>query len=87
MLKLIAGYFKARMLRHQWPTSQQLDQLRNVILADSRWMSHDPKVAALTERYLDLLQPDWYARVVVPVHIFRKKIGCDPHEKKETAEN
>lgn len=83
VFKLIRGYFKGLLLRRQWPMSQQLDELRNVLWQDSRWMAHDPKVAALTERYLDLLQPDWYKRVVVPVHIFRKQLGCDPHEKKE----
>lgn len=83
MLKLIKGYFKARLLRRQWPLSQKLDQLRNVIWADARWMAHDPKVAALTERYLALLEPDWYTKEVEPVHIFRKKIGCDPHTNQQ----
>lgn len=85
MLKRFKAWMEARRLRRLWPVEEQLRQLRIFVESDSRWMAHDPKVAALTERYLDMLAPDWYARPVQDVSRFRDAIGCNPHDKRPVA--
>ena len=75
MMKQLKAWLKARRLRQMWPVEEQLRRLQVAIKADSNNMGHDPKIAALTERYLDMLSPDWYQRSVMDARAFCNSIG------------
>ena len=81
MLKRLRAMYAAHKHRRQWPIELQLQWLRQQVQEDARWMAHDPKVKALTDRYLTMLAPDWMSQSVQEVGNFRIAIGCDPHNR------
>ena len=70
--------YRAWRYKRLWTIERQLEHLRIIIQMDDRWMAHDPKVSAMTQRYLELLSPDWMKKQVEPTPELRKRLGCDP---------
>lgn len=78
MIKFLKSWFHKRTLNKTRTAEKHVAHIRDVINEDVRWLSHDPKLAALIERYLDLTTPDWYSKTVMDVSKFRKSIDSDP---------
>jgi hypothetical protein len=64
--------------RRYWTAERQLENLRNMIYSDHRWLAHDKTADAITTRYVAALAPDWYKRVHTDSCHFRKEIGLEP---------
>lgn len=64
--------------RRRWTTEMQMEHLRQLVMADHRWLAHDKTAAALTERYLAALAHDWFRRVHEDPSNFRQRIGLNP---------
>lgn len=79
MFEKIKAAWRRWLHRRLWPVEWQLERLRSQVQEDRRWMAHDPKVAAVCDRYLEMLRSDWENAAVEPVSWFRSRIGCDPH--------
>ena len=63
--------------RKKW-AGRQLEHLFTLVNADNRWMAHDKTASTLTQRYLDALDKDWYAKHFQEVHKLREELGLDP---------
>lgn len=70
--------YKVWKWKRTWTPERQLEHIKMIVQTDDRWMAHDPKVSALTHRYLELLGDDWMSKHVEPVQDFRIRIGADP---------
>lgn len=77
-LGVLRGWWRARQARRYWTAERQLDNLRQMIYADHRWLAHDKVADALTTRYVAALAPDWYKRVHTDACHFRRAIGLEP---------
>ncbi len=77
-LGVLRGWWRARQARRYWTAERQLDNLRQMIYADHRWLAHDKVADALTTRYVAALAPDWYKRVHTDACHFRREIGLEP---------
>lgn len=75
--RLVAWWQRLRD-RRRWTTEMQMEHLRNLVMADHRWLAHDKTADALTERYLAALAPDWFRRVHEDPSNFRQRIGLNP---------
>ena len=78
MVSRIAGWWRARQRRRYWTAERQLENLRNMVQGDHRWLAHDKVADALTTRYLAALAPDWMSRVHSSPDHFRRQIGLEP---------
>lgn len=81
--KPITDRYAAWKKKREWPPEAHIEYIRQVIRTDSEWLGHDPTARAITERYLKLLQKDWYQQSHPWIDEFRKQIGLDPYSKKE----
>jgi hypothetical protein len=70
--------------RKKW-AGRQLEHLFTLVNADNRWMAHDKTASTLTQRYLDALDKDWYAKHFQEVHKLREELGLDPMRPKIVA--
>jgi hypothetical protein len=70
--------FKAWRRRRYWTPERQLENLRNLVMGDHRYLAHDQVADALTARYLAALAPDWYKTAHADSWHFRKAIGLEP---------
>lgn len=77
-VRRLACWWKARQARRYWTAERQLDNLRQMIYADHRWLAHDKVADALTTRYVAALAPDWYKRVHTDACHLRREIGLEP---------
>ena len=77
-VRRVAGAWRAWRHRRYWTAERQLDNLRQMIYADHRWLAHDKVADALTTRYVAALAPDWYKRVHTDACHFRREIGLEP---------
>ena len=78
MVSRLAGWWRARQRRRYWRAERQLENLRNMVQGDHRWLAHDKVADALTTRYLAALAPDWMSRVHADPSNFRRAIGLEP---------
>lgn len=74
--------FRAWRTRRYWQ-KRQFEHLRSLILDDWRWLAHDPVADALTTRYRRALSANWYKLEHENVSDFRKRLGLDPHAKRD----
>lgn len=70
--------FKAWRRRRYWTPERQLENLRNMVMGDHRYLAHNKVADALTERYLAALAPDWYVKPHFDSWHFRQMIGLEP---------
>jgi hypothetical protein len=78
MLSKLKTWWKRRKARKYWTAERQLENLRNMIYSDNRWLAHDKTADALTTRYCAALAPDWFRRVHADPEAFRREIGLEP---------
>ena len=71
-------HYRAWRQHRRWPAELQLYYLRGQVEEDARWMAHDPKIAALCQRYAGMLADDWMHQERQSTDNFRASIGCDP---------
>jgi len=74
----IAEAWRARQQRRYWTAERQLENLRQMVYSDHRWLAHDKVADALTTRYVAALAPDWHQREHTDACIFRREIGLEP---------
>lgn len=74
-------YYEAWQRKRRWSDKDQLENLKNLVQGDHRWLAHVPLADALTERYLNALAPDWYTRVHEDSGKFRQRMNLDPNYK------
>lgn len=75
----IRAWLRSWRRRRTWTLEMQLEHLRQLVMADHRWLAHDKTASALTERYLAALAPDWMSRTHMDVCHFRREIGLEPN--------
>ena len=75
------GLLDAKRTREKQSAADQIAYLRRTVQLDHRWMGHDTTADALTARYLELTEPDWYTRPVEDVSAFRDRICLTPDSK------
>lgn len=80
---LISRKWQAWRQRRRWPVSTQLRHLQIMLLQDGRWLAHDKTAAALTERYLNALKPDWYSHHFGDIRQLREDLALCPHQARE----
>lgn len=78
MLNKLTTWWRRREDRRHWTPERQLENLRNMIHSDHRWLAHDKTADALTTRYCAALAPDWFRVVHVDAYTFRREIGLEP---------
>ena len=77
-VRRLRAWRQERARRRYWTPERQLENLRNMVQGDHRWLAHDKTADALTTRYLAALAPDWYSRVHIdPCHL-RRELGLEP---------
>jgi hypothetical protein len=69
------------LIVRRWKAYDQLKNLEEVIQQDRRWLAHDRKSRALTERYLALLQPDWEKQYCVHSSDLRTDLNLQPNRE------
>lgn len=85
-LGVLRGWWRAWKHRREWTPERQLENLRNMVQGDHRWLAHDKVADALTTRYLAALAPDWMSRVHACPDHFRREIGLEPQHAFKVAE-
>ena len=83
VFKPITDRYAAWKKKREWPAEEHIEYIRQIIRTDSEWLGHDPTARAITERYLKVLQKDWYQQPHPWIADFRSQIGLDPDYKKE----
>ena len=78
MIKFLKSWFQKRKVKNTWTAEKHVQHIREVMSEDTQWLSHDPKLAALIERYLDITTPYWHSKTVVDASKFLSSINCDP---------
>lgn len=58
---------------------EQNEVLRIALINDQRWMSHNPFIRTLTQRYLDILSPDWKTKVIKDSATVRVELKIEPN--------
>jgi hypothetical protein len=86
VLGVVRGWWRAWRHRRYWTAERQLENLRNMVQGDHRWLAHDKVADALTTRYLAALAPDWMSRVHACPANFRREIGLEPQHAFKVAE-
>jgi hypothetical protein len=81
MLEKLKARFKEWRRKRLWNEKEQLYHLRVMVMADNRWMAHNPIVSELTDRYLRMLSDTWEIQPQESVERFRERIGLDPHKR------
>ncbi|ABM37589.1 hypothetical protein Pnap_2281 [Polaromonas naphthalenivorans CJ2] len=84
-MSLIERYHAWRN-RRIWTVKQQVYELRIQVEEDARWMAHDPKIAALCERYAGMLSDNWMYTARLGVSNFRLSIDAEPSYCKQTTQ-
>ncbi len=82
-VRRVAEAWRAWRRRRYWTAERQLENLRNMVQGDHRWLAHDKVADALTTRYLAALAPDWMSRVHACPDHFRREIGLEPQHGNE----
>ena len=77
-VRRVAGAWRAWRRRRYWTAERQLENLRNMVQGDHRWLAHDKVADALTTRYLAALAPDWMRVAHTDPCHFRREIGLEP---------
>jgi hypothetical protein len=85
-VRRVAGAWRAWRRRRYWTAERQLENLRNMVQGDHRWLAHDKVADALTTRYLAALAPDWMSRAHACPDHFRREIGLEPPHTFKVAE-
>ena len=77
-LAVLRGWWRAYKHRREWTPERQLENLRNMVQADHRWLAHDKTADMLTCRYLAALAPNWMSVVHTDPCHFRRELGLEP---------
>lgn len=77
-LSILRGWWREWQRRRYWTAERQLENLRNMVQEDNRWLAHDKVAGALTARYMAALAPDWMSRVHSCPDQFRREVGLEP---------
>lgn len=85
-VRRLAEAWRGWRRRRYWTAERQLENLRNMVQGDHRWLAHDKVADALTTRYLAALAPDWMSRVHACPDHFRREIGLEPQHAFKVAE-
>ncbi len=86
LLLSLIWVIEKKLYKREWTYCDQVYHAMIQVQDDSRWMAHDEKISATSERHLAMLKDNWYETSHPSSDTFRRLVGACPHQKRAMAQ-